>query len=346
MEPVSNINIASQAPLPTPREVLAELPLPPALAEQVAAHRHALEAILDRRSDRLLMIVGPCSIHCPKEALDYAARLRGLAEEVGDRLLVVMRVYFEKPRTTLGWKGLIYDPRLDGSDDLGAGLRLARRLLLDIVGLGLPVATEILDPVITQYLADLLTWAAIGARTTESQTHRQLVSGLSMPTGFKNTTDGGIRVAVEAVKTAAARHSFIGVDENGRVALFRTKGNRFAHLVLRGGTAGPNYGSEHVAFARELMRKMGVPPNIVIDCSHANAAKDPRRQADILREVVAQRQAGESAIVGAMLESNLETGAQAIAAGQSPRPGLSITDPCLGWDETAALLREVRGLLA
>jgi 3-deoxy-7-phosphoheptulonate synthase len=342
MEPVSNINIASQSPLPTPQEVLAELPLPAALAEQVAAHRHALEAILDRRSDRLLMIVGPCSIHCPQEALDYARRLRGLADEVGDRLLVVMRVYFEKPRTTLGWKGLIYDPRLDGSDDLGAGLRLARRLLLDIVGLGLPVATEILDPIITQYLADLLTWAAIGARTTESQTHRQLVSGLSMPTGFKNTTDGGIRVAVEAVKTATARHSFIGVDENGRVALFRTMGNRHAHLVLRGGNSGPNYGSEHIAFARELMRKMGVPPNIVIDCSHANAAKDPRRQADVLRDIAAQRRAGESAIAGAMLESNLETGAQSLAPGQAPRPGVSITDPCLGWDQTAVLLREIR----
>jgi 3-deoxy-7-phosphoheptulonate synthase len=343
MEPISNINIESQSPLPTPREVLAELPLPTALADQVAAHRHALEAILDRRSDRFLMIVGPCSIHCPKEALEYAGRLRRLADEVGDRLLVVMRVYFEKPRTTLGWKGLIYDPHLDGSDDLGAGLRLARRLLLDIVGLGLPVATEILDPIITQYLADLLTWAAIGARTTESQTHRQLVSGLSMPTGFKNTTDGGIRVAVDAIKTAAAHHSFIGVDENGRVALFRTKGNRHAHLVLRGGNSGPNYGSEHIAFARELMQKTGVPPNIVVDCSHANAAKDPRRQADILRDITAQRRAGEAAIIGAMVESNLETGAQSLAPGQPPRPGVSITDPCLGWDETAALLREIRG---
>jgi len=346
MKNVSNINIASQTPLPAPREVLAALPLPEGLTEQVWAHRQAVVEVLEGRSRRLLILVGPCSIHCPQAAMEYAQRLQRLADELSDRLLIVMRVYFEKPRTILGWKGLIYDPELNGSYDIAGGLRVARQLLRSVVELGLPVATEILDPVITQYLADLLTWAAIGARTTESQTHRQLVSGLSMPTGFKNATDGGIGVAVEAIKAAQAPHAFIGVDESGRIAVFRTKGNRHTHLVLRGGASGPNYGSEHVAFARELMRKLGVPPNVVVDCGHANSGKRPERQSEILREVVAQRRAGETAIIGAMIESNLETGSQPLIPGQPPTPGLSITDPCLGWQETATLLREVHALLA
>jgi len=335
-----NLKIESCVPLTTPDAMKAELPLTTRAADTVVAARAALEDILSQRDPRLIAIVGPCSIHNREDALEYARRLRRLARELERQLVVVMRVYFEKPRTMLGWKGLIYDPALNDQCDLETGLRLARRILLEINELGIPAATEILEPVVPQYITDLVAWAAIGARTTESQTHRQMASGLSMPVGFKNTTDGSLKVAVEAIRTARSPHTFIGIAGDGRVAAFRTRGNSFVHLVLRGGNTGPNYGSEHVAFARELLRKSGVEPNLIVDCSHANSGKDPRRQIEVLRDVLAQLRAGSDVIRGFMLESNLLGGRQEIPAGGQPQAGRSVTDACLEWDETEALLRE------
>ncbi len=346
MKQTSNVNILSQTPLPPPSDVLREYPLGDAGSERVSQSRSDIGAILDGRSDRFLMIVGPCSVHDESAALEYAAKLKALSDEVSDRIMVVMRVYFEKPRTMLGWKGLIYDPDLRGGYDIDRGIRTARRLLLEIEKAGLPVGTEILDPVITQYIADVVSWAAIGARTTESQTHRQLVSGLSMPTGFKNNTDGSILAAIEAVKTANAEHAFIGIDEQGRSSIFRTKGNPWAHIVLRGGKGGPNYGSEHIAYTHELVRKYGALPSLIVDCSHANSGRDPERQVEVMRDIVAQRVAGASTIVGAMLESYLETGSQKIDTGREISPNLSVTDACLGFDATASLIREVCRQLA
>ncbi|MBN1865095.1 MAG: 3-deoxy-7-phosphoheptulonate synthase [Victivallales bacterium] len=341
MKQTSNVNILSQSPLPPPSDVLREYPLGNEGSERVAQSRSEIGAILDGRSRRFLMIVGPCSVHDESAALEYAARLKALSDEVNDRIMVVMRVYFEKPRTMLGWKGLIYDPDLRGGYDIERGIRTARSLLLRIERTGLPVGTEILDPVITQYIADVVSWAAIGARTTESQTHRQLVSGLSMPTGFKNNTDGSILAAIEAVKTANAEHAFIGIDEQGRSSIFRTRGNPWAHIVLRGGRNGPNYGSEHIAYTRELSRKYEITPSLIVDCSHANSARDPERQVEVMRDIVAQRVAGAKNITGAMLESYLETGSQKIDKSKDIKPNLSITDPCLGFEDTASLVREV-----
>ncbi|OGV50651.1 MAG: 3-deoxy-7-phosphoheptulonate synthase [Lentisphaerae bacterium GWF2_52_8] len=345
MRRIENTNIESQSPLPPPDEVKRELPLPKDLAETVLAGRDFMRSILDGRDKRLLVIVGPCSIHSEEGTLEYAARLRDLSAKVSKHLFLVMRAYFEKPRTTLGWKGLIYDPELNGSYNIEAGLKLARKLLLGIVAEGVPTATEVLDPIMAQYIADLISWAAIGARTTESQMHRQLASGLSMPVGFKNSTDGSIRVAVEAIKTAAAKHSFIGITGAGNTAVFRTKGNKYCHLVLRGGAGDPNYGSEHIAFACELMRKSKIHPSIVIDCSHANSARQPERQLDVLRDVLQQRSSGNESLRGVMLESNLKTGRQELQEGRSPEPGISITDPCLGWEETEAALLDAARFL-
>ena len=346
MPQISNVNITSSTPLTPPAGILAELPLTPQATAAVLRARAAVTAILERRDRRLLVIAGPCSIHATGSAEEYARRLGRLAEEVGERICLLMRVYFEKPRTTLGWKGLMYDPDMDGSYNIEKGIRTARRLLLDINGLGVPAATEMLDPVIPQYTADLIAWAAIGARTTESQTHRQLASGLSMPTGFKNTTDGSIQVAVDAIRTAAASHSFLGVDPDGRTAVYTTAGNRFCHLVLRGGGAArPNYGSEFIAFARELLKKAKLPVNIMVDCSHDNSGRVPERQADVLRDILRQIKGGERDIIGVMLESNLEPGKQELKTGRPAAPGLSVTDPCLGWAATEALVREAHGAL-
>lgn len=347
MPQISNVNIVSSVPLTPPAGILAELPLAPQVAATVLRARAAVTDILDRRDKRLLVIAGPCSIHESGSAVEYARRLGRLAEAVGDRICLLMRVYFEKPRTTLGWKGLMYDPDMDGSYNIEKGIRAARRMLLDINAGGVAAATEMLDPVIPQYTADLIAWAAIGARTTESQTHRQLASGLSMPTGFKNTTDGSIQVAVDAIRTAAASHSFLGVDPDGRTAVYTTSGNRFCHLVLRGGGAArPNYGSEFIAFARELLKKAKLPVNIMVDCSHDNSGRVPARQAEVLRDVLRQIKGGERDIIGVMLESNLEPGKQELKAGRPAAPGLSVTDPCLGWAETEALVREAHGALA
>ena len=341
-----NLRIERFAPLTPPDAIKAELPLTARAADTVVMARAGLENILSQRDRRLIAIVGPCSIHSREDAIEYATRLRRLARELERQLLVVMRVYFEKPRTMLGWKGLIYDPAMNDTCDIEAGLRLARRILLDINELGVPAGAEILEPVVPQYFTDLVSWAAIGARTTESQTHRQMASGLSMPIGFKNTTDGSMKVAVDAIRTAASPHTFIGVTGDGRVATFRTRGNRFGHLVLRGGYEGPNYTSEHIAFAQELLRKFGVDPNLIVDCSHANSGKDPQRQMVVLRDVLGQVRSGTGVIRGFMLESHLLGGRQELSAGGKPQAGLSVTDACLGWEDTERVLREAAAVVA
>lgn len=334
----NNLNIASRSVLSSPGAVRSELPLSLDAVMRVMEARQELCDILDRKSKKLIMIVGPCSIHNPDSALEYARRLRALSDEVKDRIMIVMRVYFEKPRTTIGWKGLVYDPDLNESYNIEKGIFIARKLMLRIVDLGLPVATEMLDPIIAQYLADAVSWAAIGARTTEAQTHRQLGSGLSMPVGFKNATDGSFQIAIDAISTARSEHCFIGVLEDGHVGVFRTRGNPYAHIVLRGG-GGPNYGAEHIAFLKVAMKKAKIPQTIIIDCSHANSGKDYRKQNIVLRDVLNQIKEGETAIAGVMLESNLLPGSQKIKPGEKPDPCISITDGCIGWDETEELIR-------
>jgi 3-deoxy-7-phosphoheptulonate synthase len=343
-EALENRNLVSLTPLVPPGEVKAALPPTPVAARTVRAARAAIRDLLhgrDRR--RLLAVVGPCSIHDEAAALEYAARLRALAAETEDALLVVMRTYFEKPRTTVGWKGLINDPALDGSCDVGHGLRLARRILLRIAELGVPCASEVLDPVVPQYLADLIAWAAIGARTTESQTHRELASGLSMPVGFKNGTDGNLETATHALVSAAHPHHFLGVDERGATAVVRTRGNRDAHLVLRGGGGRPNYDPESVAAAARRAGAQGIARGVLVDCSHENSGRDPARQGEALRAVLAQWRAGQGALLGVMLESHLHPGRQDWGRDTPLAYGVSITDACIGWEETEALLREAAG---
>lgn len=341
MPKTNNINILSKTPLISPQDLWDELPLKEETSVLVANSRKAVEDVLDGKAkQRLMIITGPCSIHSVEEALAYAEKLKELNKEVSDKILLVMRVYFEKPRTVVGWKGLIYDPDLNGSYDFEKGLRIARKLILEIADMGVPVATEILDPIITQYIADAVTWAAIGARTTESQTHRQLVSGLSMPTGFKNATNGNIQVAIDAIKAAAHKHSFLGVLKDGRTGVFRTKGNPYCQLVLRGGKDYPNYQSEWIAYSAEKMRKEGVPAHIIVDCSHANALGDFSHQKVVMEDIMTQINEGTKAIRGVMLESNLVCGNQKIDARENLKYGVSITDPCLGWDDTAEIIRK------
>ncbi|MDR0932864.1 MAG: 3-deoxy-7-phosphoheptulonate synthase [Victivallales bacterium] len=334
----NNINIASRSVLPSPGAIRSELPLSLDAVMQIVNDRQELRDIIDGRSKKFIMIVGPCSIHNPDSALEYAERLKAIRDRFADRIMIVMRVYFEKPRTTVGWKGLIYDPDLNESDNIEKGIFIARKLMLRIVDLGLPVATEMLDPIIAQYIADAVSWAAIGARTTEAQTHRQLGSGLSMPVGFKNATDGSFQTAIDAISTARSEHSFIGVLEDGHVGVFRTRGNPYAHIVLRGGS-GPNYGAEHIAFLKVAMKKANIPPAIVVDCSHANSGKDYRKQGIVLKDVLNQIGDGEKAIIGVMLESNLLPGQQKVKSGDKPNPCVSITDSCVGWDETEELIQ-------
>jgi 3-deoxy-7-phosphoheptulonate synthase len=307
--------------------------------QTVSAARVALGEVLSGRDARLLVVVGPCSIHDTVAAMDYARRLKALADELQDQLLIVMRVYFEKPRTTVGWKGLINDPRMDDSFQIEEGLRLARRLLIDLNELGLPCGTEALDPITPQYLGDLIAWSAIGARTTESQTHRELASGLSSPVGFKNGTDGNLEVALNAMLSAAQPHSFLGIDGAGQVAVTHTRGNAHGHLILRGGAV-PNYDSVAVAQAEAALTAAKLPVNIVVDCSHANSRKNHALQTLVLKDVVHQMVDGNRAIKGVMLESNLFEGNQKLVAPQDLRYGVSITDACLGWDTTEASLRE------
>ena len=347
MQKTSDINVVETRVLPSPAQLIHEAPKTEALAEFVTQARRDVHRIIFGDDKRFLLIVGPCSIHDIEAGRDYARRLAACAREVSDRVMIVMRVYFEKPRTTVGWKGLILDPHLDGSHDIATGLRMARGFLRDVLELGLPTATEMLDPITPQYIADLLCWSAIGARTAESQTHRQMASGLSMPVGFKNGTDGSIQTAVNAIKAAAQPHTFLGINLDGAASAVVTRGNPSCHIVLRGGTQGPNYSPAHIAQAAKLLAHAKLPSSILVDCSHDNSAKQPERQPEVMRALLAQIAAGETAIMGAMIESNLFAGSQPL---QHPptklKYGISITDACIDWPTTEALIREIHSSLA
>jgi 3-deoxy-7-phosphoheptulonate synthase len=341
-----NLNVVGLDDMPTPAQIKRELPLGDAGAETVHRGREQLTRILDRQDPRLFVVVGPCSIHDPRAALDYAQRLRALADEVADALLLVMRVYFEKPRTATGWKGFINDPYMDDSFHIGEGMRRARELLIAFAEMGLPTGSEALDPLSPQYLADLISWYAIGARTTESQTHREMASGLSTSVGFKNGTDGGLEVAINAIRSARSPHSFLGIGPDGRTAIVRTRGNRLGHLVLRGGGGRPNYDTVSVRLAESALVKAGLAPNIVVDCSHSNSLKDPALQPLVFMDCVHQIKEGNRSIVGLMLESHLHGGNQSIPADLSQlKYGVSVTDACVDWDTTAELLRRAAGEL-
>ena len=329
--------------LPSTLQLKQQVPLDTALSNQVTAHRHAIRAILNGEDSRLLVVVGPCSIHDPRSALEYAERLAALAADVSDQLLLVMRAYVEKPRTTVGWKGLAYDPRLDGSDDMAAGLTLSRELMREMLRLGLPIATEILQPMAAGYFDDVLSWVAIGARTTESQIHREMASGLPMPVGFKNGTDGGVTVATDAMRSAAHPHRHFGMDRQGHPAIIETQGNQDTHVVLRGGHSGPNYDSQSVATVRASLEKVGIAARIMVDCSHANSGKNPLRQPAVFNEVLEQRLQGDRSLVGMMLESHLFDGCQPLS--DALKYGVSVTDGCLGWDASAQLLRDAANAL-
>ena len=324
----------------TPRELKAQLPAPDAANATVARSRERVIRILRQEDPRLLVVVGPCSIHDQKGALEYATRLNALRQEFSSRLEIVMRVYFEKPRTTIGWKGLINDPHLDGSQDIETGLKIARRLLLDITALCLPTATEFLDPIVPQYIADLISWAAIGARTTESQTHREMASGLSMPVGLKNSTDGSLQVAIDAMGATRHPHSFLGMNEDGITSIVRTNGNPDAHIVLRGGRAMTNYDAASIAAAEQKLIAEKLPPVLMVDCSHANSEKKFAKQEDVWRSVIQQRIAGTKSLIGMMVESHLNEGNQPIPKNLADlKYGVSITDSCIGWETTERMLR-------
>jgi 3-deoxy-7-phosphoheptulonate synthase len=341
VEPIEEESLTEVSPLPSPAELRRRLALPEAGMRFVRAARQALADVIHGRDPRLVVVVGPCSIHDPEAALDYAERLREVANATSDRLLIVMRTYVEKPRTTVGWKGLINDPWLDGSCDLAAGLELARRTLLAINALGVPCGSELLDPATPRYLGDLFSWAAIGARTSQSQPHREMASGLPMPVGFKNGTDGSLECAVNAMKSAGHPHTFVAVGESGGATVVRTRGNPNCHVILRGGALRPNFGLEDVARAARLLAAEGIARPILIDCSHGNSGKDHTKQAGVLREVLAQLRGGERRIGGILLESNLHAGKQAWPSARSLDYGVSITDACIGWEETEALLYEI-----
>lgn len=346
MRSTSDINVVETRPLPTPRVLLDTLPKTETEAEFVTRTRQEIHNIIFGDDRRLLLIVGPCSIHDLEAGRDYGRRLAALAREVSDRVLIAMRVYFEKPRTTVGWKGLILDPRLDGSHDIAEGLRLARTFLRNVLDLGLPTATEFLDPITPQYIADLICWCAIGARTTESQTHRQMASGLSMPLGFKNSTDGNLRPALNAIRAASQPQTFLGIDLDAAASAIVTRGNPNCHIVLRGGASGPNYDAAHVGEAERLLEKAGLSRAILVDCSHDNSAKQPERQPEVLRAVLDQVAAGNTSIIGAMLESNLRAGNQPFPQPRSQLAyGVSITDACIGWAETERAVRELHAAL-
>lgn len=347
MQRTSDINVVETRALPSPAALLAELPKTESQASFVSRSRREIHRLIFTDEKRFLFIVGPCSIHDVDAGREYARRLSKLANEVSDRVMIVMRVYFEKPRTTVGWKGLIMDPHLDGSHDIAAGLRLARTFLRDILDLGLPTATELLDPITPQYIADLICWSAIGARTAESQTHRQMASGLSMPLGFKNGTDGSIGTAINAIKAAAQPQTFLGINLDGSASAIVTRGNPDCHLVLRGGSGGPNYSPEQIAQTEQLLAKANLSKAILVDCSHDNSAKKPDRQPDVMRALLGQIAAGNTSIMGAMVESNLEAGSQAFPQPkENLRYGVSITDGCIGWATTEALIREIHAALA
>jgi 3-deoxy-7-phosphoheptulonate synthase len=337
---VEDLRVTGVKRLITPAEVKKLHAASPETLNSILEARNTARRILRGEDPRLMVVVGPCSIHDTESAMDYARRLKALSDELSDRLFIVMRVYFEKPRTTVGWKGLINDPHLDDSGDVEYGIKLARKLLLDIAEIGLPSGTEFLDPIIPQYIADLISWAAIGARTTESQTHREMSSGLSMPVGFKNGTDGSIQTACDAMRSACSPHNFLGIDQDGMTSIIRTSGNPDSHIVLRGGRDGTNYGPEHTAVAAERLKQAGMTSSLMIDCSHANSGKDPKRQPDVLKSVIEQRAAGRQDIVAVMIESHIHLGSQP-AVKEGLRYGVSITDACLDWDSTASILRAI-----
>ncbi|MCR6654898.1 MAG: 3-deoxy-7-phosphoheptulonate synthase [Opitutus sp.] len=347
MQRTSDINVVETRALPSPAALLAELPKTESQANFIARAREEIRRLIFTDDKRFLFIVGPCSIHDLDAGREYARRLAALSREVSDRLLIVMRVYFEKPRTTVGWKGLVMDPHLDGSHDIAAGLRLGRAFLRDVLDLGLPTATEFLDPITPQYVADLVCWGAIGARTTESQTHRQMASGLSMPLGFKNGTDGSITTAINAIKAAGQPQTFLGINLDGASSAIVTRGNPNCHVVLRGGSAGPNFAPSHIAQTEAHLAKAGLPKSILVDCSHDNSAKKPELQPDVMRALLDQITAGNTSIMGAMVESNLEAGNQPFPQPKEKlRYGVSITDGCIDWPTTEKLVREVHERLA
>lgn len=335
-----DLNVAETISLVCPRQMKQDLPTSPAARKTVVESRETIKQILNGADKRVLIIIGPCSIHDEKAALEYAERLQTLREEVAEKLYVVMRVYFEKPRTTIGWKGLINDPYLDGTFDMEAGLRKARQLLLAITEMGMPAGTELLEPITPQYIDDLISWTALGARTTESQTHRQMASGLSMPVGFKNGTEGNLQIAIDAMASAKHAHSFLGINQEGQTSIIKTRGNPWGHIILRGGRNGPNYDAESVAQAIATLRQANASDRIMIDCSHANSAKKFQNQHKVWNDAIGQRVAGNEAVVGLMVESNLSEGNQKLTPEISQlRYGVSITDECIGMTETEQLLR-------
>ena len=344
--PLDNQHIIEIKPLPSPREIKAKLPITDQAAALVVETRKAIRNILHGQDrERLLVIVGPCSIHDPEAAYEYAAKLKPVANALRNQLLIVMRTYFEKPRTTVGWKGLINDPHLDGTCDIATGMELARTILLKINQSGMPCATELLDPISPQYVADLISWTAIGARTTESQTHREIASGVSMPVGFKNGTEGSLQVAVNAMTSARAPHHFLGINAEGQTSIIKTAGNPDRHIVLRGGGGKTNYDAEHVAKAEAAVAGEGIARPVMIDCSHDNSSKDHKRQGFVARDVIKQFHEGRQSIMGLMIESNLNPGKQTWKEGISLAHGVSITDACLGWDETESLLNELADMI-
>jgi 3-deoxy-7-phosphoheptulonate synthase len=341
LELTDNLNIKQFKPLVAPGVLKDRWAISGQITQLVAQSRNAIQNILLNKDKRKIVIVGPCSLHDCDATLEYVEKLKHLQQQVENRILIIMRTYFEKPRTTIGWKGMIYDPHLDNSYDIEDGLRQARRLLLDIAEIGLPTATEFLDPIVPQYLADLISWAAIGARTTESQIHRQMASGLSMPVGFKNSTEGNLATAVDAIKSASKAHSFLGIDRNGQVVIAETKGNKYGHVVMRGGSDCPNYESEYVAFTKVLLEKAGISTGIIIDCSHANSQKNHKKQRTAFLDVVEQIRQGNILISGVMLESFINEGSQSFTKPENLKYGVSLTDSCIGWNETEELIRHL-----
>jgi 3-deoxy-7-phosphoheptulonate synthase len=343
---ISNLNVSATTPLITPDELSKVLPMTDAASKTVIEARQSVVRILRKEDPRLLVIIGPCSIHDPVGAIEYAERLAALKREVEDQLFLVMRTYLEKPRTTTGWKGLLNDPYLDGTYDMRTGLHAARELLLKISEMGIPAGTEVLDPIVPQYLAELKTWASIGARTTESQTHRELASGLSMPVGFKNSTDGNLQVAINALLSSRQPHHFLGIDHVGRTCVIATRGNQSGHIILRGGMSHPNYDPVSITMAQEQLSAAGLAPLVMVDCSHDNSGKRPHLQAHVLKSVLQQRMDGNTGIIGVMIESYLKEGNQRLARPSDLEYGVSITDPCLSWEVTEELLRFARKELA
>jgi 3-deoxy-7-phosphoheptulonate synthase len=336
---LTNTNIKSSKILITPNELKEKLPLSPALEQRIVEYRHQIQNILDFQDSRKFLVVGPCSIHDLKAAEEYAYKLKDLADRVSDKFLLIMRVYFEKPRTTIGWKGLINDPDMNDSFNVEKGLYIARELLLKIAEIGLPAATEALDPIVPQYIAELISWSAIGARTTESQTHREMASGLSMPVGFKNGTDGSIKVALNALQSAKEPHNFLGIDREGQVSVFQTRGNAYGHIILRGGEGKPNYDPISVKQAEEELKKANLPPRIVVDCSHGNSNKDYRLQPIVFENIIQQILNGNTSMVGMMLESHISEGNQSIPVDLSElKYGVSVTDKCINWEETERII--------